>query len=308
MRIAGYDLARVLALAVIMVCHYCGVHGGKFAQVWHDLLGELGNALFFVLSGCCLGMSHERSGWPGYGAAFLKRRALRLYKPFAIFIAIYVTLLYLVGKPPTLTKVALNFAMMPWFAKLEGAGYLWFVTAMFAAYALAIILSRCPRSRLSFAVLTVGATGLSLCFWVVNIGQGYFIALMYGFSVGFLWGAGSFSAPLEMAVAAVCITLSVFLHGSRNLTPWLSVVAAIAIIGMCRKSTVDFAVVRWLSGISYEVYLVHSLFVFGTIIPLKTLLGDGWLFVVNYVACSLICAYALNKTVAWLDRRMKHGG
>ena len=186
--------------------------------------------------------------------------------------------------------------MLSWFAKLDGAGYLWFVTAMAFAYLFAVVLSRCSRIRRTFLALGVGAALLSLVMWVLHLRQGYFVVFMFGFAIAFLddiftWVGGGWG------LVSVCVVSLVVLHTHYNITPWIALLAAMGIVRICRRISVMSAVIKWLSDMSYEIYLVHSLFVFGTVIPLKALFGDGLLFVINYVVCSLIGAYMLRKVV-----------
>ena len=293
-RSSGLDLARVIALVSIMVCHYYGVHGGRFAEITHDVLGVFGNSMFFVLSGWCLGLQHEKAGFPKYGLEFIKRRIGRLYWPFALYIIIHIALLcFVTGESPGLAKVAMNLAMLPWFAKLNGGGYLWFVTLMAVAYFFAVLLSRFGNKKdFMFISVVVGAAGFSLAMWAMDMRQCYIAAFLTAFAFSFLY-RGSRRCPLSGAVTLICLVLLPLMREHYNIIPWLAIVPALYIVGRCSTFTCSSIIIKWLSGISYEIYLVHGLFVFGTIIPLKKWLGDGWIFVVNYIVCSLVAAYVL---------------
>lgn len=290
-RSSGLDFARVIALVSIMVCHYYGVHGGRFAEIIHDVLGLFGNAMFFVLSGWCLGLRHEKAGCPKYGVEFIKRRISRLYWPFALYIIIHVALLCFTGKSPELVKVAMNLAMLSWFAKLNGAGYLWFVTLMAVAYFFTVLLSWFGNKRTLLAVV-VGAAGFSLIVWAMDMRQGYVAAFLTAFAYSFLY-CRRFRCQINGAVALIFFALLPLMREHYNIIPWLAIVPAFYIVGRCSTFVCPNIIIKWLSGISYEIYLVHGLFVFGTIIPLKKWLGDGWIFIINYIVCSLVAAYVL---------------
>jgi len=304
----GLDVARVIALACIMCCHFCSVYWNGFAVVAHDVLAVMGNSLFFAISGYLLGRKWEAEGCPLYGIGFVAKRIKRLYPPFAMFVIFYVIVLMIKGHYLSVVQIAMNLGMLSWFVKLPGAGHLWFVTAMMLLYVLYMSASRirCVRGGNKELIVLCGliaAVILAFILRYVGFRQSYFIVFASGAIATFLyggrnWGLFRFKGLcIAVGIVGLCI-----LHKQEMLCVAIAVMVALVIIACCANvpAFAGCACITWLSSISYEMYLVHCIFQNSTVFNFKDFFGNVWLFAVNYVACSIIAAMALKKLCAML--------
>src|SRR5476649_1886252 len=101
--IAFVDYLRGLAILSVFLCHvlYDNFAPFQVRSVWHGVLLDLrapwnegflmaagGVAMFFVISGSCVHLSHARSRDPGLGTFFL-RRFFRIYPPDLVALLIF---------------------------------------------------------------------------------------------------------------------------------------------------------------------------------------------------------------------------
>ena len=186
-RYAEFDVLRVVALGMILACHFIRSIG------FHRLdipLGCIGNMIFFVMSGWLLGLAWESKNHPVYGWQFLKRRLVRLAVPLWLFAVPYMIWFKVSGHSLAAKDVFLNLALCNWFARIPGMTPYWFITAISAFYIAVIALSRVKlqksRPLLVAAILATFAiliqTALSFC----GIRYGYILVLMSCGALAFL--------------------------------------------------------------------------------------------------------------------------
>lgn len=312
-RNSGLDLARVLALVCIMTCLFCSVYGNPLAEAVHDVLAVLGNSLFFVLSGLLLGRKWMADGCTSYGVGFVIRRVKRLYPPFAVFVAIYVSVLFYKGVEIPVWRIVMNMGMLSWFAKLPGAGHLWFVTGMMILYFVFMGASRFGgglRVRISalwiWLFVVVGGAIALMHFY--GFRQTYYIVFVLGSLIAFLYGDNLLQRNnkiLWWGVAVLGIVALVLLRNVETLNSIVAVAIALVVVAGCMSVDIGRCVcmVSWFAGISYEMYLVHCVFQNATLFNFKALCGNVYIFALNYVVCSVMTAVLLKNVVKLFNHK-----
>ena len=183
----AFDVVRVVALWMILLCHLLSHCAFSLASPLHDILAQCGNCLFFALSGLLLGRTWIDRGCGGYGFAFVRRRAARIWITLAAFVIPYAALLIVRGHPLSVRQIAFNVLGLSKFAPLPAAGHLWFVTGILFFYLTLFLISRAgPLMRRHPAM----AVPYSLLF-AVGV-QFVSKALDFGIAglVQFAWGGG----------------------------------------------------------------------------------------------------------------------
>ena len=186
-RYAEFDMLRVVALGMILACHFIRSIG--FLKL--DIpLGCVGNMIFFVMSGWLLGLAWENKNYPFYGWQFLKRRLLRLAIPLWLFAIPYMIWFKVSGHALSLKDVFLNLSLLNWFARIPGMTPFWFITAISAFYIVVIALSRIKFQRnhsLATAMsLTVSVVLLQMVLSLCGIRYGYILVMMLCGALAFL--------------------------------------------------------------------------------------------------------------------------
>lgn len=177
-RIDAFDRLRVVALGMILACHF--IRGITSSRV--DLaLGAVGNLIFFGLSGWCLGLSWLKKGCPKLSKAWLIHRVCRLAIPLWVFSVPYFIYLKQSGYNLTTKDVVLNLCLLNWFGRLPGLTAYWFVTAILVFYVLLFFLSKVPdlcNHRKQIICIGFGVTiFLQLLLMILGIRQGYLFCL-----------------------------------------------------------------------------------------------------------------------------------
>lgn len=312
-----FDVLRVMALAMILLCHF--IRGHQTAMV--DVpLGIVGNCIFFALSGWLLGFKWRERGCPVYGRQFLVRRLLRLSIPIWLFAIPWMIWLKLNSHSISLLDVILNLSLLNWFAKLPGLATYWFVTAIALFYSIIVALSKMPCLREwkwnTVVTLFVGAAMLSIVSSSVGVRQGYVFMLFMLGAWMFLFGDmvrayGKTYAKLNLLIGVVGIVIvwQLFCAGKLQVGSavgyWLSLpsvlLISIGVVAMfdqykCPK------VIRQISAISYEIYLAHSALLGVT----HTIVHDNiWMYAVVWMLMTVVAAIALHWVSSILNERVR---
>ena len=125
------------------------------------------------------------------------RRCIRLFPAFWLVLLVYAIIMVFKGKPLPIVRFVANLIGLSWFCKLNGAGYLWFVTAILVFYGEVVLLSRVKKTidrmgKLVFGFLSLLVVVILQCILAMrNIHQAWYLS--------FVWSAGlSFVYAKEM--------------------------------------------------------------------------------------------------------------
>lgn len=276
-RYVEFDALRVVALGMILICHFIRTVG------FHRLdipFGCIGNMIFFVISGWLLGLAWGNKGYPQYGRRFLVWRILRLAVPLWLFAVPYMTYLKAIGYHISIKDVILNLTLLNWFDRLPGMTPYWFITGIASFYVVVLFMSRVRNvvhRPVSSSFMIIGMAIAVQCLLSLNgIRYGYFLIMIAVGLLCFLNAKKIYDGFLQyihissMLSAAVAILLL--------LCYWLGVTHNSIVVGtpICYYATIPVAlfittmvfslprtiqankIVEFISSISYEVYLVHS--------------------------------------------------
>jgi exopolysaccharide production protein ExoZ len=289
--LAGFDVARLLALVAVFYHHACSLMDRDDLQTVAGFrFGRIGTSLFFLLSGF-LAVSATRTP-----EAALWKRLGRIYPAFWIatamsFVAVGIT----AYKPFDAWQVVSQFAGTGLFThpnSLIGV-HTWFVSVLMFMY---LVVSLDGRRR-GVAAPLVGAMLLAVHFGtgsvVLKATTTHGLLFLAGYSVGHLPPGRQWLG--FAAVAAACAGLwpaePAFRHG----------LVAAALLAVGRLWEGECRPARWFAGYVYEWFLLHgiclhaSIHVFGR---------ESWLFVVPAALGTLIAAILLREG---LDRSPPEG-
>lgn len=304
-----FDVLRVCALGLILLCHFLRSIG------FHQLdipLGCVGNMVFFALSGILLGLGWSAKGCPAYGIGFLRHRVLRLAVPLWLFVIPWVLYLLVRGADVNFKSVALNLALLSWLdhgvGRVAGLTPYWFVTAILAFYLVAVALSRFAFLR-RVSVLMVGFCVLQVAFSLMGVRQSYLFVFLLAASVAFVRGDAILNAIPSSAGGwggGVCLFAAVSLFGVLYALVLCGVLrvgtpsvyyATLPIVVALSAGVLSFmrgrkagALVGKVSAVSYEIYLVHSA-ALGVVRPLCP---STTVYAVAFLALSLALAATLH--------------
>lgn len=209
-----------------------------------------------------------------------------------------------------LQTIFMNVVGLGWANPLGISGHLWYITMLMILYLCFITLSyiRLDKVKSSWWVLTFGVL-MVVYFFAQDIlttfsKTGPFLFIYFGalmFARGKVitdWARTHKILVIVAAVILVTISQYVYLLGWHDSHKAMAVTSFIVAgfltflcLYACLNTTKEINWVKWLSGISYEVYLVHM-----PIIPLIGLFTDNlWTIVAVDLVLSLILALGLKK-------------
>lgn len=319
----AFDVVRVVALWMILLCHLLSHCSFSLAAPLHDVLAQGGNGLFFALSGCLLGRKWIADGCGSYGFAFVRHRVARIWITFAAFVVPYVAFLLVRGHPISVRQAAFNVLGLSKFAPLPAAGHLWFVTGILFFYLTLLLVSRVGPLMRRHPVLAVPcsllfAVGVQFVFKTLNIGFAGLVQFAWGGGVLFVFAdrLHAVSGMVLVACAAI-VPLGAWLLGwglPAGVLPtarvWVSFAMAAAVIALTLKACRGRAVpawVTWMSAVSFEVYLVHCVFLEDVVFPFGEFLGNGILYTFNYLLASFAFAWLLHRVTGIVSELVAGG-
>lgn len=279
-RIIQFDYIRVLSSLGILLCHSAHTNPNYGWLGW--FLGSTFNFLFLILSAFLLGMVWEKKGYESYGLGFLTKRIVRLSKSYYTFLVILFVFLYFNNGEISLRHIISHFAYLPWFDKIHGYGHLWFITMIIFCYLGCYALSK-VYSRLNLKIknvlllgLLLGSFGLDYLCKRYNL-PGYLFPYLIGYLFVFC-NANKIiklikliKLPYSILQFVIIISAGLFLFfnnyfnilSNNILTHFIGILCAIStfvFLFNTIQGRKESKVVVWLSGISFEIYLVHEFF------------------------------------------------
>ena len=121
----------------------------------------------------------------------------------------------------------------------------------------------------------------------------------------------------ERGILGVCVlvlTIGVYLLGwgmPQNWVQtraWIAQVSALSLIiltlHICRARHIS-KVVAWISGVSFEVYLVHCVFIEGALFSFRKFFGNDVLWVVNYFGAAFVVGWGIKSLSGVIHRKVK---
>lgn len=277
-RLTEFDYIRVFALTGILICHSCLLYSDIYSSLGR-YFGTTFNFLFLILSAFLLGFAWEKRGYPQYDYSFLKGRIRKLSQSYYPYLAILFLFLYLSDGYFSLKNIVTHLLYLPWFNKINGYGHLWFMTMIVICYFGCWLLSRFQsiffkRNSLIYLILLIG----SICLDYIATRRGL-PGYMFPYLIGYIL---IFSHPSEIITLITRIPtiinwlqfilinlfgILMFTHGifeSNCFAAYLiGMLCAISVFSFMHKICRSFhssKFIIWLSGISFEIYLVHEFF------------------------------------------------
>lgn len=209
----------------------------------------------------------------------MKKRLVRLAASLWPFLLVVIGLYYLVGFEVPPAKIALNFSGLCWFGKIDGIGHLWFVTMIIICYiafvAIANYLSLSKRASAG------GKMWWLLLFVFIVLEQmtdmvhqpGYlFLVLFYSCFLfcnadKFMHWYGNIKGWSFWIIAIIVNVLGITISyigldfmGGELINRWISAASGFTWLVLLLNVGDKIKVGKWMlfiSGISYEIYLVH---------------------------------------------------
>lgn len=288
------SVLRAAAVVCILFCHLFEAYGAAGSGLFY-----VGVPMFFAISGFLYG-KRTITNW----RQWVLRRMMKLYLPYLLFI-VPVLLLYFVFKPgemPVSAACMYLFNLQGFSGSVVGLNHLWFVTAIMACYMLLPCLQRLQRQRtlalllswLFFLLLYIFFNGRF--YWLPLYSIVYFSALSH---LKTSWCA----AMAVLCLQAFCPGLDEAVRYSlvRNLVGLLIVFSTLILYVKSGKNSLSRSV-KWLSDISYPLYLVHNLLMVGPF-SLSRATPYTCLNVSLMLACSLGLALLLQRVAYFAGKK-----
>lgn len=278
MRFHAIDFTKSLAIVMIVTCHYLmfsrifGLSGvGRF-------LADTGNFIFFAISAVLFGLRYEQKGASAFEAKpFMKKRLVRLFASLWPFLIAILTIYSFIGVEYNIVKAAMNFVGLGWFGKLPNIGHLWFVTMIIFCYTMYVcvaktqIINRLNRGGYLWIILLL--ISILLHVTVDYIGQPGYLFMVLFYSLWFFGNASRFMAFVErmkvswlwvIFIACNSVALATCYHGDypfaisiQRFACYLSGLSWLMVLLRYGKYVKPYGWLMFLSGTSYEIYLVH---------------------------------------------------
>ena len=301
-----FDNVRVTAIFIIVLGHflvYCTPHSGIGRYC-----GGGGYSLFFFLSALLYGLKWHSNGKQRFETLpYMRKRIIKLGSSVWPFLAILIILFMLMGVDFSPVSAVLNFCFMGYLWKLPGNGHLWFLTIIMLCYMMFSFLSRVKVSNMVlYGIMLVG-----LVFFLVLESLGIpghsfmtlaICAVLFTKADQVLSLVNTISKTIWIPGILLFNTVSMFLfmnglfEQSRIATYLLINIIGLSwlILFMAVSPRAKNSIVTFISGISFEIYIVHHTLCAG---PLYSVCELGFDIISSFlvlIVFSIILGYILH--------------
>lgn len=268
------DVSRAAAIIMIVSCHYLMFTG---AGLLGRFFANIGNFIFFAISAILFGLRYESKGASAFvPKPFLIKRLVRLFASLWPFLIAVLTIYTCIGVEYSPLRAAMNFVGLSWFAKLPNIGHLWFVTMIILCYIMYVV---CAKIQIISKLNWLYGGGILLVIsmilecYVDYIGLPGYLFMVLFYSLWFFGNAGRFinwvkTIPTlwlwlgfmvcNTAALALCyhcgFTLGI---SAQRFACYLSGLSWLVVFLRYGTHAKPYGWLMFLSGTSYEIYLVH---------------------------------------------------
>lgn len=258
------------------MCHSCFDNFPALMGIGR-YLGVTFNFLFLILSAFLLGSSWNNKGCPKLSFEYVGKRVAKLSKSYYPYLIVLFLFLYFSQDYFNWRNLMTHTLYLPWFDKIDGFGHLWFMTMIVLCYISIWVLSNLSKWAYRPNSLIYGALiggGIDWCLTDIGL-PGYMFPYLVGYLFVFTYSNRileviskcSISALLAQFLVINTIVIWSFYNSLYEKSPFISY-----LIGMISassifctfyvlfKNTSRIKFIEWLSGISFEIYLVHEFF------------------------------------------------
>lgn len=298
---------RFVAMSMIVACHIVLSYGSKYYSVLN-----MGVQIFFVLSAFLY--AQKRIDAP---QKWLKKRILKLYPPFLLFVVFALPLLF-AFRPEyfSLKKIVFYLLNCQYFlgkGQYDELDHLWFLTTIFICYLVTPLLQWISDSKYGrYSSVMVGAMMIvNYCTTNGKIDWLFLFAFSYllfrlrktvdRWVIAILLGL--LSIPLIQINWVHILSVDWVRLSAFDICSLLIVILSLRIFAYFRFDGCP-QVVKWISNYSFEIYIVHNFFIHGTF-SCSYLTDSVLLNVCIILFVSITLAYVLRimtkKAVALID-------
>lgn len=280
-----------------------------------------GVTVFFIISAWLFGHKWSADEHnPFAPMAFFKKRCIRIFIPVWILIAFTIPLEYVFKGRFELQTIMFNIVGLGWVRPFDVSGHLWYITMLMMLYVVFVLASRVRLDKIRLRWWLMGMVALFATYFLMQnrlttyskCGPPMF--LLVGTMV-FARGNSIIKmvrrhkiAVLFIALLTLAVSQYLYHLGWNDTHKALAVASAIiagffvfwsAFASMDIRS--EDLHVKWIAGISYEIYLVHQ----PLLDVLNVCIANKWLMTLAWLIATLISAILLNKATSALCVRIK---
>lgn len=307
-RIIAFDYIRVISITGIVLCHF--LYNYDSCRSLAGWLGNTFNTVFITISAFLMGFKWEKGNRQALKFSFLTDRIKKLsytYYPFLLLMFLFILLVE--QHTPTIKEILLHFGFFPVFQRIPNWGHLWFVSMIILCYSGIYIYSKITRININPAIVAlIGVTG-SVIVEQYNLSPILSNAIIYTclyiliFTntkpiISFIEKQNSrqkIFVSLALVIACIIFYHNINRSNLHGLT--IGVLSAILLFVPMfnffnRRKANSF--VNFISGISFEIYLVHYIFTLSDYC-IAGYIENPFLALTTIFAVCTISAYCLKR-------------
>ena len=307
-RIIAFDYIRVISITGIVLCHF--LYNYDSCRSLAGWLGNTFNTVFITISAFLMGFKWEKGNRQALKFSFLTDRIKKLsytYYPFLLLMFLFILLVE--QHTPTIKEILLHFGFSPVFQRIPNWGHLWFVSMIILCYSGIYIYSKITRININPAIVAlIGVTG-SVIVEQYNLSPILSNTIIYTclyiliFTntkpiISFIEKQNSrqkIFVSLALVIACIIFYHNINRSNLHGLT--IGVLSAILLfVPMFNffNSRKANSFVNFISGISFEIYLVHYIFTLSDY-SIAKYIENPFLALTTIFAVCTISAYCLKR-------------
>ena len=322
-RLAYITLLRSFAVFCILTCHFLSAHSNIFVSMFSQFF-NVGVQIFFVISGFCLGLQGEIL----YKVKWYLKRIKRIFVSYELF-CLLLALIYIMMnlKFDYRQWISLVFGFQGSNVRILGAGQTWFVSSLLLCYFCTPFISELwklikNKRVVKYLFIFILIFGLIFISFILPVNYVTTLSPIFFYSIAYILGFENIHLRFNKNTAIIAFICSIIALAIRLLGKFLcdgtilynEIIVGYTHYALAFSSLVIFAVIfkningkskifdfiNWIDKISFEIYLVHYMFIVGPV----SLIHITNYFILNIVVVlmvTLLIAYILNKISGYIQ-------
>lgn len=306
---------RVLSMFMIVICHLVQESSNAYIRMTAQFF-NVGVFIFFVISGFLYGSKFLDESGKNYKSWYVNRWK-KVLCPFYIFLILLLLIYVILQKNIEFKNWIFQFLNLQGLEiYVNGAEHLWFLTVMAICYLITPLLNEWKKREMKFFPLIfclLWITGMLSTFFIssqMGLYTIYIITYVFGYMLGHkkIQIKGNLKRLLlclMLLVAAFIRLITKSLWDGTSFYTVLcvgitqSIIAVSLLLIFLSLKFRENKIIIFLDGISYEIYLVHYMFIVGPIC-LIGITGNLFMDSIIVILFTLVGAFLLAKASAFV--------